>query len=348
MVENREIEIKPDGSKLNDLIDTISNISAQGEGRALVKEILSGIVKLAGSKGGEIGNLKLINHTINEFGKAFNIFAEYRTIRKVALFGSSRIKSTSSCYQMARRFASEIVKSNFMVITGAGGGIMEAGNEGAEAANSFGLNIKLPFEQVANKIIKDDPKCMTFKYFFSRKLMFIKESDATVLFPGGFGTMDEAFELLTLIQTGKCRPRPIILIEPEDSCFWEEWLIFIKDKLLGSNMISVNDMSLFSYHRSVKTAVEEIRHFYSIYKSFQYFKNETIIFLTRPISNETIEKIRVKYSDIIVDDNIKMVMKPNGLERNNIWASVPFLQFKFLKLKFGRLVEMIRDINDDK
>ena len=334
-------------SILNELIGKLSDVDVHSENMEIVRGIFSGIVKLVDSEGGNTGNLKLINHTINEFGKAFNIFEDYKTIRKVAIFGSARIESTSNCFQMAKRFAREIVKSNFMVITGAGGGIMEAGNEGAEAANSFGLNIKLPFEQDANRIIRDDPKCVKFKYFFSRKLMFIKESDATVLFPGGFGTMDEAFEMLTLIQTGKCRPRPIILIEPEDSFFWEEWLIFIKGKLLKTNMISVNDMNLFSYHRSVKDAVAEICHFYSVYNSFQYFRDETIIFLTRPISNDTIERIRVKFKDIIVDDKIKIVVESNGFEKNNIWASVPFLQFKFIKRDFGRLVEMIRDINKD-
>ena len=333
--------------EIDTLIDRLVDISAPADSKDIFRQILSTVVKLGGENAAEKGDIKLVNNALKELCHAFNIFTEYRTVRKVAMFGSSRTDTDSLEFQMAKEFAKEIVKLGFMVITGAGGGIMEAGNAGAGAENSFGVNIKLPFEQVPNQYIINDQKCMTFKYFFTRKLMFIKESDATVLFPGGFGTLDEGLESLTLFQTGKCRPRPIIFIEPENSDFWEEWLFFVKEKLLKNGKIIESDLSLFSHHKNIKDAVQEIKDFYKVYKSIQYHRDETILYLTKSIHEDTINTIKGKFKDIIADDKIKMISESDGIDKKNVWASVPYLRFKFKRNDFGRLAEMIRYINSN-
>ena len=333
--------------EIDTLIDRLVDISAPADSKDIFRQILSTVVKLGGENAAEKGDIKLVNNALKELCHAFNIFTEYRTVRKVAMFGSSRTDTDSLEFQMAKEFAKEIVKLGFMVITGAGGGIMEAGNAGAGAENSFGVNIKLPFEQVPNQYIINDQKCMTFKYFFTRKLMFIKESDATVLFPGGFGTLDEGLESLTLFQTGKCRPRPIIFIEPENSDFWEEWLFFVKEKLLKNGKIIESDLSLFSHHKNIKDAVQEIKDFYKVYKSIQYHRDETILYLTKSIHEDTINTIKGKFKDIIADDKIKMISESDGIDKKNVWASVPYLKFKFKRNDFVRLAEMIRYINSN-
>ena len=331
--------------KTKELIEQLANMHAPSNSKDIFSQILSTIVKLGGEKSADKGDLKLINRTLKELHNAFKLFSDYRSIRKVAIFGSSRIKNNLIEYKMAKEFANEIVKHNFMVITGAGGGIMRAGNEGAGIENSFGVNIKLPFEQVPNQFIINDKKCLTFKYFFTRKLMFVKESDATVLFPGGFGTLDEAFETLTLFQTGKCRPRPIIFIEPENSYFWDEWLSFFSEKLVKNSLISKNDIKIFSYYKNIDDAVHEIKEFYKVYKSIQYHKDDTILFLTKSIPENVIDEIKLKFKDIIIDNKIEMVYELNGIDKKNSWASVPYLKFKFIRRDFGQLAEMIRFIN---
>lgn len=344
-MENKKNNSKVDDKEANSLIERLTDIYAPSNSKDIFRQILFTVIKLGGKEAAEKGDLKLINNTLKELRYSFNIFSNYRTTRKVAIFGSSRVNKESPEFQMAKSFAKEIVKRGFMVITGAGGGIMEAGNEGAGADNSFGVNIKLPFEQIPNQFINNDPKCMTFKYFFTRKLMFIKESDATALFPGGFGTLDEALESLTLFQTGKCRPRPIILVEPENSYFWDEWLSFVKKRLLKNNLISENDINLFSYHKNINDAVREITDFYKVYKSVQYYKNETFLYLTKPIHEDAINEIKGRFKDIIVDNKMDMVSDSNGIDRENIWAGVPCLKFRFTRHDFGRLAEMIRYIN---
>ena len=212
------------------LIAELVSLCSKPEQAELLQEILTTVIKL-GMEHDDTGDYKLINTSLKELRHAMRIFSPYRETRKVTIFGSARTPSTDPCYIMAEKFALEMVKNNFMVITGAGPGIMEAANKGAGRDNSFGINIKLPSEQGSNSYINGDPKLMTFKYFFTRKLFFIKESSATAIFPGGIGTQDEGFENLTLFQTGKSMPRPIVLIEPEESTYWHGWIQYIEKEL---------------------------------------------------------------------------------------------------------------------
>lgn len=334
-----------DKNKTSELINELVERCKVEGGKDILRQILLSVIKLGGNAATEKGDLKLINNTLKELRRAFAAFSDFRSVRKVTIFGSSRVDKDSADYLLARDFANEVVRHGFMVITGAGGGIMEAGNEGAGGGNSFGVNIKLPFEQKPNQFIIDDPKCITFKYFFTRKLTFTKESDVTVLLPGGFGTMDEAFESLTLFQTGKCRPRPIILLDPEGSNFWDEWLSFVKTKLKKRGLISQSDMNLFSHHHNITQAVNEIREFYKVYKSIQYVGDDTILYLTRSINEDMISSIKREFKDIISGEKMEIVTESGEIDRKNIWASVPYLQFRFARNDFGRLTEMIRHIN---
>ena len=192
----------------------------------VLREILTTAVKL-GKESGDKGDLKLVNNTLKELRYSFKVFSPYRAVKKVIIFGSARSKNKSAEYKMAEEFARSLTEKGYMIVTGGGPGVMEAGNKGAKTGKEFALNIRLPFEQKTNPYIYEKDKIINFKYFFTRKLIFVKETDATALFPGGFGTQDEGFEMLTLIQTGKSRPRPIVLMEPKGSRYWAQWISFV-------------------------------------------------------------------------------------------------------------------------
>ena len=206
-------------------------------------------------------DLKIINRAMEEFRYAARVFRPYRQFRKVSIFGSARTPSEDPYYQAAKDFAHYSVEKGFMVITGGADGIMKAGNVGAGAENSFGANILLPFEQGANKIISEDPKLITFRFFFIRKLFFIMEAHAVALFPGGFGTHDEGFETLTLLQTGKTPPMPLVLVELPGEDYWESWEGFVKNQLLKRGLISEQDLTLYKIVHSPEEGLEWICHF---------------------------------------------------------------------------------------
>ena len=196
-----------------------------------LREILTTVLRLARDQA-SVGDLKIITTALKEMRYAFKVFAPYRHIRKVSTFGSARTKEDAPEYRQAKEFAERICREGFMLLTGAGGGIMRACQEGSGRERSFGVNIRLPFEQSPNEFIERDPKLVSFKYFFTRKLMFIKEADAIVLFPGGFGTHDEGFESLTLVQTGKSRPMPIVFLDAPRGTYWKTWKRYVEDHLL--------------------------------------------------------------------------------------------------------------------
>ena len=257
--------------KIDQMILELSQTCNLPECRDLVREMITSLIKFS-HEDSDVGDFKLINNSLKELRHALRTFSPYRNIHKVCIFGSARTAETNPCYQMAATLALELARNGLMVISGAGGGIMEAANRGSGAKMSFGLNIKLPFEQKPNSYIKNDPKLISFKYFFTRKLMFIKESNATILFPGGFGTLDEGFENMTLFQTGKSLPRPIILLEPESGNYWKNWLHHMKTDLLKNGYITEDDLKLFYLSNSVEDSVQYILKFFSIYHSLRYVK----------------------------------------------------------------------------
>ena len=310
----------------------------------LLREILTTIVKL-GLEHNDLGDYKLINTTLKELRHAMRVFVPYRNIHKVVIFGSARVKESDPNYQMACELAEALVRHGLMVVTGAGGGIMEAGIRGAGRKNRFGINIQLPFEQKASPYIIDDPKLMNFKYFFTRKLMFIKESNATVLFPGGFGTQDEGFENLTLFQTGKSRPRPIVLIELPGGNYWSSWIDFIRSHLLKNNYVFEQDLKLFHRSTSVEDAVDYIREFYRVYHSLRYVGKQTVLRFTKEIPPLLLERLNDEFQDLLTEGSIK-ISPPLGKEIDgNELLELPRLVLNFNKRSFGRLNEMIRLIN---
>ena len=215
----------------------------------------------------DILDLKVINRAVAEFRHAARVFKPYRGVRKVSIFGSAREQQGSSSYELAVRFGRMLAAKGFMVITGAAEGIMRAGIEGAGPKNSFGVNILLPFEKGPTKMMQDDPKVVNFKYFFTRKVFFVMEADAIALFPGGFGTHDEGFEVLTLLQTGKAPPMPVVLMELPGEQYWETWDRFVRQQLLARGFVSPEDLTLYRIVRSPEEAANWIASYYSTYHS---------------------------------------------------------------------------------
>jgi len=249
----------------DELIAKLTKLCSSFGTESLLQEILTTCVKL-GIESSDIGDLKLINNCLKELRYSFKIFSPYRNIKKVIIFGSARSEKRSVEYKMAEEFAQKITKKGYMVVTGGGPGVMEAGNKGSGPGKDFALNIRLPFEQKPNPYLDEEERLINFKYFFTRKLIFIKESDATTLFPGGFGTNDEGFEALTLMQTGKSRPRPLVLMEPKGSDYWAGWMRFVEEQLVRNGFINKQDLKLFQVAHSADEAIKLIESFYKVYQ----------------------------------------------------------------------------------
>ena len=252
-----------------DVPDTAAAVDEKSE--EFVRQIKETADKLV-ADGVSRGDIKLLNTAFRELRYCFKIFKNYRGVPKATVFGSARTPSDHPAYLAAVEFGQQIAAAGWMVVTGAGGGIMEAGHVGAGRDKSFGLNIVLPFEQSSNYIIAGDPKLMNMRYFFTRKLMLIKESDAVILFPGGFGTHDEAFEALTLIQTGKSHLFPIVMVDEPGGTYWHRWQDFVRDDLLARGYVSPADLSLYKITDDPAEAVREVTPFYRVYHSLRYVK----------------------------------------------------------------------------
>ena len=329
---------------LDKIIADLAKRSLSVNNADLIEEMLTTVVKL-GLENDERGDLKLINMALKELRYASKIFIPYRDQRKVVIFGSARTRKDSDEYKMTVKLSELIVKKGFKVITGGGPGIMEAGNKGAGRKESFSLNIKLPFEQQYNPYSAGDEKAVSFKYFFNRKLFFLKESDATVIFPGGFGTLDECFESLTLIQTGKTKPRPIILIDSPGSEYWESLIGFITEKLSEGGFISNNDLSLLIRVNSIEQAVDEIVQFYRVYHSIRYVGDKTIIRLKKPLSSEDINSLNEKYSCILRSGEIEPSDALPAEQKDEAFLDLPRLVMDFNRHDFGIFHEMLRFLN---
>ena len=309
----------------------------------LIQRALAVLLRISES---EIDRLdwKILTASLEDLEQGFQTFYPYRHIRKISIFGSARISSETSEYQMAVNFARCVTQLGFMVITGAGGGIMQAGNEGAGKTNSFGLNIKLPYEQSANQFIDGDNKLINFKYFFTRKLFFLRESDAIALFPGGFGTQDEAFETLTLCQTGKYGPAPLVLIDKPGGDYWHSWNDYIGQHLLTRGLISSDDHSLYTITDKLDVACNTIRNFYRVYHSSRYVGRKFVMRMNCQLSDAIVEQLNQDFSDILSQGKI---VKSSALpeEKNDETANLPRLVFYFNQRNLGRLYQLIEQIN---
>ncbi len=337
-------EYKTGNGSLDKIIADLSKVTLSGDNEGLIEEMLTTVVKL-GLENDERGDLKLINMALKELRYASKIFIPYRDQRKVVIFGSARSRKDSYEYKMTVKLSELIVKKGFKVITGGGPGIMEAGNKGAGRKESFSLNIKLPFEQKYNPYTAGDEKSVSFKYFFNRKLFFLKESDATVIFPGGFDTLDECFESLTLIQTGKSKPRPIILVDSPDSEYWKRLINFIEGELAEGGFISSNDLSLLIRVKSIEQAADEILKFYRVYHSIRYVGGKTIIRLNRALSSEDINKLNRNHSGILRSGEIEPTDSLPAEQKSEEFLDLPRLVMDFNRHDFGIFHEMLRFLN---
>ena len=310
----------------------------------LVEEMIMTALKMA-RDGMATADLKLMNRSLKEMRYAAKVFSGYRQRRKVCVFGSARTPETSRDFAAAEEFAREMVANDYMVITGGGDGIMGAAQRGAGRERSFGLNIRLPFEQRANETIHGDPKLVNFNYFFTRKLNFVKETHALALFPGGFGTMDEGFEVLTLMQTGKARIIPIVLVEREDGTYWESWMKFLTDDLYKSGYIGAEDFKLFKIVHSPREAVGEILQFYRIYHSARWVGDQLVVRLTSRLPEESVARLNEQFADIVRNGAIVQTTALRQ-EKNEpeIW-DLPRLVLSPHRRSFGRFRELIDAIN---
>ena len=313
--------------------------------RRLLTEAAVSVYRLA-ADGSTTGDLKIINAALKELRYAFKIFRPYRHIRKVAMFGSARLPKSHAAYALAKEFGRLMVRANWMVITGAASGIMRAGHEGAGRDASFGLNIRLPFEQGANEVIAKDRKLITCKYFFTRKLLFIKESHATALFPGGFGTLDEGFESLTLVQTGKSDPRPIIFVDTPRGAFWQPLLSFMEQRLVRGGLVSASDRWTYQVARSPEDAVTRILHFYSTYHSLRYVGERLVLRLQRPLPPLAAAQLMREFGDMLSSGAFQEggALAEEGDEPD--LRHLPRLFFRYNRREYGRLVQLIHRIND--
>lgn len=288
--------------------------------------------------------VKLVDRALAELRYAFKTFAPYEQIPKVSIFGSARTKETDPEYFQAVRFAERMRECNWMVITGAGDGIMKAGHGGAGVDASFGVAIRLPFEQKTNDIIAEDKKLVNFRYFFTRKLMFTKEAKAVALFPGGFGTQDEGFEVLTLVQTGKALLVPIVLVDAPGGTYWQHWRTYVKAELLHTGMISPEDMNLIRVTDDVESAVQEILTFYRRFHSYRYVKDTLIIRLNEPLPSQAIVHLNEQFADIIGGGG--GIQQTAALpEEGDDVPEKPRLMMNFNRRSHGRLRQMINYIN---
>ena len=320
----------------------------EGEGKSLetilLREIVWNFLKLRRDELDTL-DLKIINRSFRELRYAFKVFKPYRGIRKVSIFGSARTPAEDPYYRMAVDFARRLAENDFMVITGAADGIMRAGNEGAGSDKSFGVNIHLPFEQGANEYILDDPKLVTFKYFFTRKLLFVMESHAIALFPGGFGTHDEGFECLTLIQTEKAATRPLLLLELPGETYWERWDQFVKNQILKRGLISPEDVSLYKIVHSAEKALQEIKFFYSTFHSFRQAGPRRVIRLEKSLPDEALLELNREFADIVAGGRIER-SNPLPEEANEPeLAGKPRLVFNYGHKSGGRIRQMVDAIN---
>ncbi|NJL82369.1 MAG: cytochrome D ubiquinol oxidase subunit II [Chloroflexaceae bacterium] len=326
-------------AKLADLAEQLPEIK---HGKWIERSLRS-LMRIAGE---EIDRLdwKILTAALEDLEQGFQLFYPYRHIRKITIFGSARIGSDTSEYQMAVAFARRVTELGFMVLTGAGGGIMQAGNEGAGRAHSFGLNIQLPFEQSANPFIQGDDKLVGFKYFFTRKLFFLRESDAIALFPGGFGTQDEAFETLTLCQTGRYGPAPLVLIDQPGGDYWQAWNEYICNHLIRRGLASADDHHLYTVTDSLEEACAAIANFYQVYHSSRYVEELLVMRLNVELSDQQVALLNQEFRDIVAKGEIR---KSGALpaEMGDETETLPRLVFWFNQRDFGRLYQLIGRIN---
>ena len=310
----------------------------------LIRGMLAGVVRMA-EQPPDLLDVKIMSRALKELQHAFRVFQPYEHCMKVSIYGSARTPADDPNFQLAARLGLLLSRRGFMVITGAGPGIMEAGHQGAGKDMSFGVNIMLPFEQSANPTIAGDPKLVHLKYFFTRKLLFVRESQAAAFFPGGFGTMDEAFELLTLIQTGKANVVPIVCLQAPGSDYWNRWMDFVSHHLLPRGFISESDLSLLKIFDNAEAAADEIQHFYRNYHSCRFVKESLVIRMRHPLTPDQLQEVRAGFQDLAPNGVIVQGKALAAEHDDPEVASFPRLIVPYHRQDAGRLRQLIDWLN---
>jgi uncharacterized protein (TIGR00730 family) len=329
---------------VDDQVRALADKLSTGDRNCMLAEMMITAVRLSRGAATD-GDFKMLNRALKEMRHANEVFEPYRGRRKVAVFGSARTKPEEEEYQTAVKFSKRLKEEGYMTITGAGPGIMAAGNEGAGRDYSFGLNINLPFETSANAFINNDEKLIDFNYFFTRKLSFVKEADAAVAFPGGVGTMDELFEALTLIQTGKATVYPIVLVDAKGGKYWKFWLQFMSEHLMRLNLISETDFSLFKVTDDIEVAIQEIMQFYSNFHSYRYIGDKLVIRIENALSVDAVEKLKHDFLDITNDGIIEQNGALDDEKDEEDLADMTRIVLRHKRRDFGRLRMLIDAIN---
>ena len=310
----------------------------------LLTEMVATVVKIA-RESSDRGDVKIVNTALRELRQSYLTFAPFRDRRKASIFGSARIAPNTAAYLAAEHMGAALAAAGWMVITGGGPGIMTAGVEGAGRENSFGITIRLPFEPPAGPTVVERDHLVRFRYFFTRKLTFMKESSAYVVFPGGFGTLDETFELLTLMQTGKEPPSPVILFEPEGNTYWSSWLEFVTRELVPAGLVAPADLSLVTITSSVDDAVAEICDFYANFHSMRWVDDQLVLRLERPLSAARLAELQVDFADIVSSGTLELIGPfPVELEDEDE-VDRPRLALRFDNRQFARLTQLVRALS---
>ena len=334
----------PTDPELKRRIQALIDYKGGGDNEESVADIIENALKLL-TDVKDSGDVRVIQTALRELRYAFKLFAPYAHVRKVTMFGSARTQPTRPEYQQAVEFGRKIAAAGFMVITGAGPGIMQAGHEGAGPEMSFGANIRLPWEQSANPVIREDKKLVTFKYFFTRKLIFIRHADAIALFPGGFGTMDEGYEALTLMQTGKSQLMPLVLIDRPGGTYWKTWDRQVREHLLRDELISPDDLNLYQITDDTDQAVKIITRFYRNFHSSRFVKDLFVIRLKHAPSDSAIQAMNEDFADINTGAPIKRIEPTPDEVEDNDHVELPRIAFNFNRRDYGRLRQMVDVLN---
>ena len=334
----------PHDPELERRIEELIAYKGGGHNVDMVEDIIENALKLLHDVE-DRGDVRVIQTAIRELRYAFRLFAPHAHVPKVTIFGSARTQPTRQEYQQAVEFSRKIAGAGWMVITGAGPGIMQAGHEGAGPEKSFGANIRLPWEQAANPIIQRDKKLITFRYFFTRKLTFVRHSHAIVLFPGGFGTLDEGYEALTLMQTGKSKLMPLVLIDRPGGTYWKTWDKTIREHLLRTALISPDDLHLYNVTDDTDEAVKIITRFYRNYHSMRFVHELLVIRLKHSPTSTAIEALNEDFADIVAGENIHAIEPTEEEREDNQFLHLPRIAFGFDRRHYGRLRELVDVVN---
>jgi uncharacterized protein (TIGR00730 family) len=339
-----ELSFSHTNEEVDMLIDRLTAAAGGIIHSHLVRELIISSLKI-GQETAYLPDLKLINRTLREMRYTTRVFGPYRDRKKVTIFGSARTKAEEPIYQKCIRFSRLLAEQDWMIITGGGPGIMQAGNEGAGSDNSFAVNIRLPFEQGANPVMHNNPRLVTYKYFFNRKVAFVKEADAVAVFPGGFGTLDEAMEVFTLVQTGKTSPKPLVLVD-DDEGFWEQFFDFVKEQLLAKGLISGEDFSIFTITKDEQEAARVIENFYKNYHSIRFHDDQAIVRLTKQLESEQLETLTQEFPELVLTGGRVVSCKPLLIEEDEPeLLLLPRICFPINHFHYGLLIAFINRIN---